>query len=69
MSVIRTRQEARNRDAKDFFDALGRIIPADESVPLKGHASYARCRHGGLPFHIRQLIRYMVRQCLAIPLG
>jgi hypothetical protein len=36
MSAIRTRQEARERIAKNFFDALDRIIPADESVPLKG---------------------------------
>ncbi len=36
MSAIRTRQEARERIAKHFFDELDRVIPADESVPLKG---------------------------------
>ncbi|MGC8623883.1 MAG: hypothetical protein ACP5VQ_01295 [Phycisphaerae bacterium] len=36
MSAIRTRQEARERITKHFFDELDRVIPADESVPLKG---------------------------------
>ena len=36
MSATRTRQEARERILKDFTDVLDRVIPADESVPLKG---------------------------------
>ncbi len=48
MSAIRTRQEARERIAKHFFDELDRMIPADESVPLKGQTfrdfeEQARC--------------------------
>jgi hypothetical protein len=36
MSARTTRQEARERAMKVFTDSLDRIIPADESVPLKG---------------------------------
>ena len=36
MSSTRTRQEAYDRICQDFFAALNRIIPLDESKPLKG---------------------------------
>jgi hypothetical protein len=36
MPARTTRQEARSRAVKAFMDSLDRIIPPDESVPLKG---------------------------------
>ena len=36
MPARTTRQEARQRAIQVFMDSLDRIIPADESVPLKG---------------------------------
>ncbi len=36
MASTRTRQEAYDRICQDFFSALDRIIPLDESKPLKG---------------------------------
>lgn len=36
MPAITTRREARERAIKTFLAGLDRIIPADESVPLKG---------------------------------
>lgn len=36
MSALTNRQQARERAAKAFFAALDRIIPPEESVPLKG---------------------------------
>jgi hypothetical protein len=36
MPARTTRQQARQRAIEVFIDSLDRIIPADESVPLKG---------------------------------
>src|SRR5689334_25123262 len=36
MSARTTRREARERIIKSFMDSLDRIIPPDESVPLRG---------------------------------
>jgi len=36
MSATRTRQESRERILKTVLEVLDQIIPADESVPLKG---------------------------------
>jgi hypothetical protein len=36
MSARTTRREARERIIKSFMDSLDRIIPAEESVPLRG---------------------------------
>ena len=36
MAARRTRQEARERIIGDFMEALERMVPQDESVPLKG---------------------------------
>jgi hypothetical protein len=36
MPARTTRQQARQRAIQVFMDSLDRIIPADESVPLKG---------------------------------
>ena len=36
MAARTTRQEARERAVKAFMDSLDRIIPPDESVPLRG---------------------------------
>jgi hypothetical protein len=36
MSALTTRQDARERLRKVFEGALDRLIPADESIPLKG---------------------------------
>jgi hypothetical protein len=36
MPAARTRREARERIVKSFFASLERIIPEDESVPLRG---------------------------------
>ena len=36
MAARTTRQEARSRAIKAFMDSLDRIIPPDDSVPLKG---------------------------------
>jgi hypothetical protein len=36
MSARTTRVEARERIIKSFMDSLDRIIPPDESVPLRG---------------------------------
>jgi hypothetical protein len=36
MPALTTRQQARERAIKAFMAGLDRIIPADESVPLKG---------------------------------
>lgn len=36
MAALRTRQEARERIIKAFMDSLEAVVPADESVPLRG---------------------------------
>jgi hypothetical protein len=36
MAARTTRHEARQRVIKSFMDSLDRMIPADESVPLRG---------------------------------
>ena len=36
MAARTTRGEARSRIIKSFFDSLDKIIPPDESVPLRG---------------------------------